>query len=54
MNSVRLGLFSYSLIYTYILGTQKNHLIEMVLLSIHNICFDWRPVGWLSRVRISE
>ena len=24
---------------TYIVGTQKNHLIEMVLLSTHNICF---------------
>ena len=25
---------------TYVLGAQKNHLIEMVLLSTHNICFD--------------
>ena len=24
---------------TYVLGAQKNHLIEMVLLSTHNICF---------------
>ena len=23
----------------YVLGAQKNHLIEMVLLSTHNICF---------------
>ena len=23
-----------------VLGAQKNHLIEMVLLSTHNICFD--------------
>ena len=23
----------------YVLGAQKNHLIERVLLSIHNICF---------------
>ena len=24
---------------TYVLGAQKNRLIETVLLSIHNICF---------------
>ena len=26
----------------YILGTQKNRLIEMVLLSTHNIYFGWK------------
>ena len=31
--------FSYLLVSTYILGAQKNHLIETLLLSIHNICF---------------
>ena len=31
--------FSSSVL-TYVLGTQKNRLIEMVLLSTHNICFD--------------
>ena len=25
-----------------VLGAQKNHLIEMVLLSTHNMCFDWK------------
>ena len=25
----------------YVLGTQKNHFIEMVLLSTHNISFDF-------------
>ena len=25
--------------FTYVLGAPKNHLIEMVLLSTHNICF---------------
>ena len=32
-------LFSYPAIKTYVLGAQKNRLIEMVLLSTHNICF---------------
>ena len=32
---------SLPIILTYILGAQKNRLIETVLLSIHNICFDW-------------
>ena len=27
------------LIYKYVLGAQKNHLIETVLLSTHSICF---------------
>ena len=26
---------------TYVLGAQKNRLIETVLLSTHNMCFDW-------------
>ena len=26
---------------SYVLGAQKNNLIETVLLSIHNICFGW-------------
>ena len=32
-------LFSYTLILTYVLGAQKNRLIETVLLSTRNICF---------------
>ena len=27
------------------MGNQKNHLIEMVLLSTHNICFDYMFLG---------
>ena len=30
---------SYPLVLTYVLGAQKNRLIETVLLSTHNICF---------------
>ena len=30
---------SYPSIKTFVLGTQKNRLIEMLLLSSHNICF---------------
>ena len=26
---------------TYVVGAQKNHLNEMVLLGTHNICLDW-------------
>ena len=37
--SVNLYIFSYPSILTYILGAQKNRLIETVLLSTHNICF---------------
>ena len=33
--------FSYPSILTYVLGAQKNRLIETVLLSTHNICFGW-------------
>ena len=32
--------FSYFSTKTYIVGTQKNHLNEMVLLSTQNICFS--------------
>ena len=34
-------IFSYPSVLTYVLGALKNHLIEMVLLSTHNICFGW-------------
>ena len=34
-------MFSYPSVLTYVLGAQKNHLIETVLLSTHNICFSW-------------
>ena len=30
-----------TLVLTYVLGAQKNCLIEMVLLSTHKICFGW-------------
>ena len=33
--------FSYPSVLTYVLGAQKNRLIETVLLSTHNICFGW-------------
>ena len=33
--------FSYLLVLTYVLGAQKNRLIETVLLSTDNICFVW-------------
>ena len=33
-------LFSLFLIQTYVVGTQKNRLNEMVLLSTQNICFN--------------
>ena len=34
-------IFSYPSALTYVLGAQKNRLIETVLLSTHNICFGW-------------
>ena len=34
-----INIFSYSSISTYVIGAQKNHLNETVLLSTHNICF---------------
>ena len=37
--SIKLRLFSYPYILTFVLGAQKNCLIETVLLSTHNICF---------------
>ena len=37
--SVKLLIFSYSSVLTYVLGAQKNCLNETVLLSTHNICF---------------
>ena len=37
--SVKLSIFSYPSVLTYVLGAQKNHLIETVLLSTHNIGF---------------
>ena len=33
-------LFSYPSVLTFVLGAQKNHLIQTVLLSTHNICFN--------------
>ena len=38
--SIKLSIFSYPSVLTYVLGAQKNRLIEMVLLSTHNISFD--------------
>ena len=37
--NIKLQLFSYPLFKTCVLGAQKNHLIEKILLSTHNICF---------------
>ena len=37
--SVKLLIFSYPSVLTYVLGAKKNHLIETVLLSTHNMCF---------------
>ena len=34
-------MFSYPSVLTYVLGAQKNRLIETVLLSTHNICFGF-------------
>ena len=39
--SVKLLIFSYLSVLTYVFGAQKNRLIETVLLSTHNICFGW-------------
>ena len=38
---VKLWMFSFSSVWTFVLGAQKNSLFEMVLLSTHNICFGW-------------
>ena len=37
--SLKMLLFSYPSVLTYVVGAQKNHLIETALLSNHNICF---------------
>ena len=37
----KLLIISSDSVLTYVLGAQKNRLIEMVLLSTHNICFGW-------------
>ena len=37
--SVKLWLFSYPLVKTCVVGAQKSHLIETVLMSTHNICY---------------
>ena len=37
--SVKFLIFSYLSVFTYVLGAQKNRLIETNLLSTHNICF---------------
>ena len=37
--SIKILIVSYPSNLTYVLGAQKNRLIETVLLSIHNICF---------------
>ena len=37
--SIDLRVFSYPSVLKFVLGAQKNHLIEMVILSTHNICF---------------
>ena len=34
-------IFSYPSVLTYVLGAQKNRLIEMVLLNTHHIYFGW-------------
>ena len=38
---VKVLIFSYPWILTYVLGAQKNRLIETVLLSTHDICLGW-------------
>ena len=37
--SKKLPLYSYPSVSTYVLGAQKNCLVETVLLSTHKICF---------------
>ena len=36
-----MSIFSYPSILTYVLGAQKNRLVETVLFRTHNICFGW-------------
>ena len=38
--SIKLLLFSYPPVITFVLGAQKNRLSETVLFSTHNICFS--------------
>ena len=38
---MKLKIFFYPSVLAYVLGARKNHLIETVLLSTHNICFGW-------------
>ena len=58
--SVKSWIFSYPSVLTYILGAQKNCLIETVLLSTHNICFgsETRKLIFdcvlLSRVQLAQ
>ena len=37
---VKLSIFFYESVLTYVLGAQKNRLTETVLLSTQNICFS--------------
>ena len=37
--STKMFIFSYWSVIAFVLGAQKNRLIETVLLSTHNICF---------------
>ena len=39
--NVELWIFSYPSVQTFVLGAQRNRLIETVLLSTHNICSGW-------------
>ena len=38
--TLKFEMFSYTSVLTYVLGAQKNRLIETVLLSTHSLCFD--------------
>ena len=40
MFSITLSLYSYPTVSTCVVGAEENPLIETVLLSTHNICFD--------------
>ena len=40
--SVKWQIFSYPYVLTFVLGAQKNHLNETVILSTHNIFFKFR------------
>ena len=47
--SVQLFIFFCPSFLTCVLGAQKNHLIEMVLLSTHNICLVEKEKDFLLR-----